>query len=266
VVETFGPLPDEGPTRRYGPVGRVAVLSDVHANVPALEAVLAHAEEQRADLVVFCGDLTWGPQPARTIELVRTLGDRAVFLRGNAERAVVAMAAGTRSPETSRDRWMVAQHDDEAVRFLASFAFSAIVEVDGLGPVRLCHGSPRSDHEVITPATPAERFGALMAGIDEEVLVTGHTHMQFDRMISRWRSINPGSVGLPFHTGDPGSAYWALLGTTVSLQRTPYPVADAVARLGTAGDPAADRITTMLRCPPNPEEITAQVETVVFSD
>jgi predicted MPP superfamily phosphohydrolase len=119
MVELFGPAPGERPARRYGPVRRVAVLSDVHANTPALETVLAEAGALEPDLVVFCGDLTWGPEPARTVELVRSLGDRAVFLRGNAERAVLQMAAGERAPETARDHWMLARHQDELVAFLA---------------------------------------------------------------------------------------------------------------------------------------------------
>src|SRR5262245_25234127 len=94
----YGPAPGEGPPRRYGPVRRVAVLSDVHANVPALEAVLAEPEVADAPLVVFCGDLTWGAEPARTVELVSALGERAVFVRGNAERLILHMARGQRAP------------------------------------------------------------------------------------------------------------------------------------------------------------------------
>jgi hypothetical protein len=166
VVDLFGPTPGEGPARRHGPARRVAVLSDVHANTPALEAVLAEACALEPDLVVFCGDLTWGPEPARTVERVRSLGDRAVFLRGNAERAVLQMAAGERAPETTRDGWMLARHRDGLVAFLATFMFSAVVDIDGVGAARFCHGSPSSDHEVVTPGTPEDRFIELMSGVD----------------------------------------------------------------------------------------------------
>ncbi len=266
MVEMFGPAPGEGPARRYGPARRVAVLSDVHANTPALEAVLGEASTDEPDLVVFCGDLTWGPEPARTVELVRALGDRAVFLRGNAERAVLQMAAGERAPETPRDSWMLSQHPGEVVAFVATFAFSAVVDIDGLGAVRFCHGSPRSDHEVVTPATPQDRFTALMSGVDEDVLVTGHTHMQFDRPVAGRRSVNPGSVGLPYHTGAPGTAYWATLGPDVTLRRTTYPVAESLARGNTVGDPSAETIAGMLTRPYPPDEITTKVEGLVFSD
>ena len=266
MVELFGPAPGEGPARRYGPVRRVAVLSDVHANVPALEAVLAQVHAAEPDLVVFCGDLTWGPEPARTVAAVRSLGERAVLLRGNAERAVLQLAAGERSPETARDGWMLDRHRGELVAYLATFAFSAVVDVEGLGAVRFCHGSPRSDHEAVSPGTPEDRFGALMSGVGEDVLVTGHTHIQFDRRVGRWRSINPGSVGLPFHIGAPGTAYWATLGPDVTLRRTTYPVADALAQVRAVGDPAAEKIAGLLTHPPSPAEITAEVEELVFAD
>jgi hypothetical protein len=105
-----------------------------------------------------------------------------------------------------------------------------------------------------------------MSGVDEEVLVTGHTHIQFDRRVARWRSINPGSVGLPFHTGVPGTAYWATLRPDVTLRRTTYPVAESLTRGAAAGDPSADTIAGMLTDPYSPDEIMTKVEDLVFSD
>jgi predicted phosphodiesterase len=247
-------------------VDRVAVLSDVHGNVPALAAVLAELAGYRPDLVVFCGDLTWGAEPERTIELASALGDRAVFVRGNAERAVLELARGTRAPNRPREEWMLAQHPPAAVDFLAGFAFTVTVDVTGLGPVRFCHGSPRGDTELITPGTPAERFAELAAGTTEPVLVSGHTHLQFDRRVAGRRSVNPGSVGLPYHTGPPGTAYWATLGPEVTLRQTAYPLDEALARGRASGDPSADVIARLLTDPPTPAEIVADAERLVFSD
>ena len=106
---------------------RVAVLSDVHGNAPALEAVLAEVEQAQADLIVFGGDLV-GPLPEETFELVRGLG--ADFVRGNADRAVLENVF-----ETEREQWMQAHHTDEMRELLASFEEQVVVEVDGLGPV-----------------------------------------------------------------------------------------------------------------------------------
>ena len=260
----YGPWPDEGPAPRYGPVDRVAVLSDVHGNVPALTAVLGDLSSWRPDLVVFCGDLTWGCEPDQTIDLVRDLP--AVFVRGNSERAVVEFARGTRQPVRPREIWMAAQHSPAAVEFVAAFPFSVVVDVRTLGPVRFCHGSPRSDTELVTPGTPDERIRELSAAIPEPTIVTGHTHLQFDRSVAGRRSVNPGSVGLPYHVGAAGTAYWATLGPDVHLRQTSYDVDEAVRRGASVGDPSADVIERMLRQPPTPDEIIADAESLVFSD
>jgi putative phosphoesterase len=261
-----GPAGWEHEVPRYGPVGKVAVVSDVHTNVAALTAVLAEIETAAADLVVSCGDLTWGSQPDETIELMRGLGARALFVRGNGERAVLEIAAGLRTAGSARESWVPARHSTVSLAFVATIPFSIIIEITGLGPVRFCHGSPRSDTEVVTPRTPAERFGELSAGIDERILVTGHTHMQFDRQVAGRRSVNPGSVGLPYHEGEPGTAYWALLGPDVTLRQTRYDVAAATAAGGRLGDPSADKIEELLLSPPSPGEITADAERLVFSE
>ncbi len=251
---------------RYGPVGSVAVVSDVHANVAALTAVLADIEAAGADLVVSCGDLTWGSQPDETVALMRSLGETALFVRGNGERAVLEIAAGTRAPESPREAWVPARHSEPSLGFVAKIPFSIVVDITGLGAVRFCHGSPRSDTEAVTPATPAERFTQLCTGLDEQVLVTGHTHIQFDRQVAGRRSVNPGSVGLPYHDGEPGTAYWALLGPDVSLRRTRYDVAAALDAGPATGDPAGGKISDLLLWPPRPAEITAKLERLVFSD
>jgi diadenosine tetraphosphatase ApaH/serine/threonine PP2A family protein phosphatase len=139
------------------------------------------------------------------------------------------------------------------------------VEVTGLGPVRFCHGSPRSDTELVTPGTPAERIAALTAGIDEPTLVTGHTHLQFDRTVAGRRSVGPGSVGLPFHDGEPGIAQWALLGPDVALRQTRYDVNLAVSRATRAGDPGASTIAKLLTSPPPVAGVIEQAEGKVFS-
>ncbi|MFD5819232.1 metallophosphoesterase family protein [Streptomyces sp. NPDC127038] len=263
-VELHGPARGEGPPRRYGPVAGVAVLSDVHANIPAFEAVLAEPDVAAADLVVLCGDLTWGPEPQETYERIVALGERALCLRGNADRYAAQIGTAARVADTPRQSWIVDRHSPEAITFLDRLPFGLVVEIEGLGPVHFCHGSPRSDHELVTPGTPSERFAELSAAIDARVLVTGHSHLQFDRTVSGLRSVNPGSVGLPYHTGDPGTAYWALLGPGVRLRTTRYDVGDAVARAHRAGDPEADRYAGTLTNAPDPERIVAEAEELIF--
>jgi hypothetical protein len=144
--------------------------------------------------------------------------------------------------------------------------FSVVVDVTGLGPVRFCHGSPRSDTELITVGTSADRFAELASGIHERVLITGHTHLQFDRRVAGLRSVNPGSVGLSYHIGEPGTAFWALLGPDVELRGTRYDVGTATTFGVLLGDPAAQQISQLLLPPPRPAEIIEEAERLLFSD
>lgn len=173
-------------------------------------------------------------------------------MRGNADRYAAEIGTAARVADTPRQSWIADRHSPEAIDFLTRVPFGVVVGIDGLGPVHFCHGSPRSDHELVTPGTPAERFARLSAALDARVLVTGHSHLQFDRVVAGLRSVNPGSVGLPYHSGEPGTAYWALLGPDVRLRTTRYDVSDAVARAHGAADPDAERYAGTLMSPPVP--------------
>jgi putative phosphoesterase len=237
---------------------RVAVLSDVHGNAVALTAVLAEADRERPDLFVFGGDLTWGAEPMTTYALAAPLAEHAVFVRGNADRALLEGRT-----ETERERWLQESHSPEALAFVGQFEEQAVVDVDGLGLVRFCHGSPRSDEECVTPETPEERVAEFMAGLNEGVLVTAHVHIQFDREVAGIRNVNPGSVGLPYE-GRPG-ACWALLGPGVELRRTEYDLARAVEAYRLSGFPNPEQLVEMLERPPSPAEVIEDAERRVFA-
>lgn len=201
----------------------VAALYDVHGNLPALEAVLAEVD---ADLILVGGDVVAGPWPAETLGRLRALGDRALFIRGNADREVVEPSregrAGGPPPgvmEFVRERLTVDQ-----LEFLAALPLTETVKVDGLGEVLFCHATPRSDEELLTRISPDERWLAALAGFEATVVVCGHTHVQFDRMIDGYRVVNAGSVGMPYER-EPG-AYWLVLGPDVELRRTACDVPD----------------------------------------
>ena len=239
---------------------RVAVISDVHGNAVALEAVLNEVRaEAPPDLVVFGGDLTWGPLPEQTLALVKDLDIPALFVRGNAERALLEPA----DDPTPRELWLLERHSEEAREFLSTFVERVSVDVDGLGPVCFCHGSPRSDEELVTPETPETRIRAMTSGIAERTLVTAHTHLQFDRRVAGIRSINAGSVGMPYE-GRHG-AFWAVLGPDVELRRTDYSLDEAAARYRASGDPLAEQMVELLETPPTREEVIKHAESVRFS-
>jgi putative phosphoesterase len=250
-------------------VRRVAVLADVHGNSVALAAVLADVEREEPDAIVHCGDLTWGPLPEATGELLD--GRDVLYVRGNADRAVMEIAprcADTAGCPTAREpkpreRWMVERHDERLRALLASFPATVELEVEGLGDVLFCHGSPRSDEELVTVETPEARLADATAGIRADVVVTAHTHVRYVRRALGWTFLNPGSVGMPYE-GSPG-AYWALLGPGIEHRRTDYDLDETERRYRESGDPMADEMVEILRQPPTPAEVIAHAESLAFS-
>jgi len=201
---------------------RVAALYDVHGNLPALDAVLAEVD---ADVILVGGDAVAGPWPAETLARLRGLEGDVHFIRGNADREIAEQTPGLAPAhlmEFVRSRLSAAEID-----FLGSLPLTESIGVDGLGDVLFCHATPRNDEEIFTRISPDDRWRAALDGVEADVVVCGHTHIQFDRRIDDIRLINAGSVGMPYEH-EPG-AYWALLGPDVELCRTPYAPADIAA-------------------------------------
>jgi putative phosphoesterase len=200
---------------------RVAAISDVHGNLPALEAVLDEVEREEPDLIVSCGDVASGPMPAETIDRLMTLRS-ARFVKGNADRGLVDEFDGKPPGELPGPfgDWCARQITRRQRDFLGSFESAVVVdEVDGLGRVLFCHATARNDTDVFTVETPVDRVRMLLSGLDADLVICGHTHMQFDRKVHDIRVVNAGSVGMPY--GSPG-AYWAMLGPGLRLRRTDY--------------------------------------------
>jgi putative phosphoesterase len=241
---------------------RVAVISDVHGNAPALRAVLAAIDEADVELVVSLGDVTWGVEPEETRAQLESFGRALILVNGNGERALRELRAGRDGNE--RERWMRDQHSEATHAFLETFVDAAVVDVAGLGAVRFCHGSPRSDIELITPETPVDRMRELMAGVPERVLLSGHTHLQFDRRVAGIRSINPGSVGMPYH--ELRGAFWALLGPDVELERTDYDLEETAGAYRASTDPLKTEMVEVLLTPPGPAEVIEHAEGLAFRE
>jgi predicted phosphodiesterase len=221
---------------------RVAALYDVHGNLPALEAVLAVVEREGVDAIVFGGDIAAGPFPRETVELVRWLG--AVCIRGNADR-VDAPAEGVW--EEAR-QWIVGQLGGDAVAWLDGLPFSAVVD-----DVLYVHATPRSDEETVTELTTDERLEEILAGVEQRLVVAGHTHMQ----LRRGRFVNAGSVGRPCE-GTPG-AYWALIGEDVEFRHTDYDYEAAAAAVRATSYPRAEAVAAenVLRVPTREQALAA---------
>lgn len=218
---------------------RVAALCDVHGNLPALEAVLAEVASLAVERIVSGGDVVAGPFPHECLQ--RLLKLDAVFVRGNADR--------------DPGEWVESLLDPGSLQFLRELPTS--MAVDG---VRYCHGSPRSDEEILTRASPDERVRAALEGVAERMVVGGHTHVQYEREVDGIRLVNAGSVGRPYE-GRHG-AFWALVeGRHVELQRTPYALDAAVALFRSTGYPDEHFVPNLLE-PPDPDETSAYFESL----
>lgn len=219
---------------------RVAALYDVHANVPALEAVLADVERERVDTIVFGGDLTWGPEPSEALTIVRSL-PHARFVRGNCDR--------------EPDEWERSRLSAEDVAFLQGLPES--VELDA---VLYCHATPRSDEEIVTPATSDEDLAEILRGVEQQAVIAGHTHMQQDRQIGTVRFVNAGSVGLPYE-GEL-AAFWALVDDgEIELRKTSLEVDRVAAAFRRSDWPRAEELLREnVLASVTREQATAQIE------
>jgi len=206
----------------------VAVLADIHGNLPALNAVLGEPEVVAADAVVLLGDIALGPMPAETLDVLAGLGERAVWVHGNCEREMVTAfdggdVPGPNGPQAAASAALIGRRNRD---MLDGLPLTVTLDIGGLGATVFCHASPRRDDEMLLVDSPPERWQAALSGLGASAptVVCGHTHMQFDRRAAGRRVVNPGSVGMPY--GPPG-AHWALLGPAVSLRRTEYDTAAA---------------------------------------
>lgn len=218
---------------------RVAVLADVHGNVPALRAALAELDRDPVDGIVVAGDVVAGPMVSQALALIRARPEPVHWISGNAEReAVVAYDGGEISddPAGRAAAWSAKSLDDTVRDELASWPIA--LSLDG---VRYCHGSPRRDDEILTRSTPDDVLSDALSNVDEPLVVGGHTHQQLIRRPGGDGPTyaNAGSVGLPYE--GRAAAYWIVVtGGFVDLRSTAYDVRSALEELRTSGYPELD--------------------------
>jgi predicted phosphodiesterase len=250
---------------------RVAALYDIHGNLPALDAVLREIRQIGVDRIVVGGDVLPGPMPRETMARLLDLDIPTQFIYGNGDRAVLAQltaldpgtvtywgtASGAPLPEPIREmiRW-TARHVREYQDVLASWPLTTTLEIDGIGAALFCHATPRNETEIFTKRTPEERLVPVFTDVNATVVVCGHTHMQFDRMVGRLRVVNAGSVGMPFGTT---GADWLLLGPGIELRKTNYDTAAAAEQFRRTEYPMVEEMAVryILNSPPEEEFLNA---------
>ena len=189
---------------------RLAVLSDVHGNLPALEAVLEDMQRYDVDGIIVAGDLVGGPQPNEVVRLLGSLG--AWMIRGNSDSGLLQYASG-QAPESRRThlqfallRWTHAHVDADTRAFLGSLPEQRVTELPGRAAIRVVHGSPRDPSESIYPDRDPVVLDAALAQASEPVLVCGHTHEPWKVERDGRLALNPGAVCGPLD-GFVGTQY-----------------------------------------------------------
>src|SRR5262245_49822150 len=167
---------------------RLAALYDVHGNLPALEAVLADVRAEGIDRIIIGGDLLPGPMPRECLHMLRGIDQPTSFIRGNGDRETVSAARGkigAAIPEYFHEsiRWNGAQLSSGDQELIDEWPLSLRMTIPGMGAIFFCHATPRDDNEIFTASTDREKLLPLFDPLGVDIVVCGHTHIQFDRMI-----------------------------------------------------------------------------------
>jgi putative phosphoesterase len=178
---------------------RVGLISDIHGNRLALDAVLGELEREGVEQLVCLGDVAVGPQPAEALACIRELGCPVVM--GNWDAAFLGDMPLPRD-EVGRKlveigEWWSNFLSSADREFMQSFVPTLDLQLDGAQAVCF-HGSPRSFDDWILATTPDPELKAMLDGFEQPVLIGGHTHLQMIRRFEEAVVVNPGSVGLPF--------------------------------------------------------------------
>lgn len=189
----------------------IAFLSDIHANLPALEAAVADAKARGAKQIVSAGDMTgYGPFPNEVCRFLRK--QRIPTILGNYDQKVIEVAkqgpsaaAGMKEKKRKILLWTVTHLDDQTLHFLAGLPEHLTLRLDGHN-LFVFHGSPVSREDAIYPSITRRGLEAKLGDVRPDVLVCGHTHIPFVKRIGGTLVVNCGSAGHPVD-GDPRPAY-----------------------------------------------------------
>ena len=218
------------PTGEPNAMTRLAILADIHGNLPALEAVIDDFALQDVDHVVVAGDvINCGPFSAQVTE--RIIREGWAVIRGNNEFSLLDYATPRSRPEW-RDRtqfswrpWLQQQVTGRLHAAIAAWPDTLSLRFLDAPPVRVVHGSLRSASESMFPITPDADIAAMLAHVEETTIIAAHTHIALDRVVDQWHIVNPGSVGIPLD-GDFTASYMILDGSPsgwrATLRRVPF--------------------------------------------
>jgi predicted phosphodiesterase len=236
---------------------RVAVLGDIHGNLPALRAVLADVDAAGVEAIVILGDTAGGPLVERCLELISGRPEPVRWVAGNGERESLACWNRPAGEHDQMARWSAEHLSREWRDRMAQWPLA--LEFDG---AYFCHASPRADDENLTLATPGAVLLDVFDGIAASLIVGAHTHQQFVRELADGRTFaNCGSVGIPYE-GRSGAFWMLVTDGRPELRATAYDISAAVAELGASGFPTVDEVFggSLIGDPVDPAWVTAYFE------
>lgn len=233
---------------------RIALISDIHGNLVALEAIVADLETKSPDAIICLGDvLVTGPQPRQVLQLLREHGWPVVM--GNTDTWALNPTPWETTDEDSRrleeiERWGAALLSEEDKALIRTFHPTITLEIGAGFNLLAYHGSPRSNTDFIGPTTSEDELKQKLAGHQAAIMAGGHTHQQMLRRFQGSILINPGSVGMPYETIDGRSsnplwAEYALVSLEnhhldVQFRRVPINLEDLTKAVKRSGMPHAD--------------------------
>lgn len=235
---------------------KIALISDVHANLPALEAALRDINAQGVDMLAFLGDAaTLGPSPRETLGLIQSLGCPCIL--GNHDEAILNPSRAAElqigKPLIPSLEWGASQLTPADAEFLRSFHPTFPLDLDSASTLLCYHASPLSNTDMLLSTTPDEVVDKYFAGQSAAVLAGGHTHIQMVRKRGTQVIVNPGSVGnafeQPYTPGSPPPtllpwAEYAILQAergvwSVDLRRVPFDIEALRGLIAKSGNPSA---------------------------
>ena len=231
---------------------RIAVVSDIHGNLTALEAVVADLLNAAPDLILQGGDFAdGGPGAAEAVDLVRESGWPGVL--GNADEML--FSPGTLTNFASRSpalRDVFAVVEERAVASRAALGeerlewLRRLPRTYTLEGFALVHASPESTWQSPGPRAADAELEAVYRPLGAPLVVFGHVHVPFVRKTSEMTVANSGSVGMPYD-GDPRACYLLVDEGSATIRRVEYDIEREVRRLRTTGDPHLDWMSATLR-------------------
>lgn len=231
---------------------KIAAIYDIHGNNVALEAVLTEVANKKAEKVMVGGDLVWGPQPREVMETLMRYKDTFLFIMGNADREVAhrySIEDGCQDFVAEINYWCADQLTREHLSFLKELPERQRMAINGLGDVLFVHGSPRNDEEAIRADTDEREINEMVKDTEANIIVCGHTHIQFDRLVAGRRIVNAGSVGL--QSKAKGACWLFIHDDEIELKETQYDIKKAVKEILQGTCPYKEDFAEHIRNPPN---------------